>query len=273
MDEEDGFNIWSRYSIIEDSFIEYLKYVPYNENHEHVTSPYLDDLLIRICTLFDSFLKSDLNSNYLTEEAKLPNNGLDELVLKEKREKNTNQKTLNIHDYRELYDPYYKLSSKKVYFLYPVFGTSIIPLLNWKDRHFPYKNKTGLKWWLAYNQLKHDRFSNLNYKANLGNVRDALGALFLVIVYNKNMYRFLIANGIITAGGTYPANLLIKMKSAYPHTTIASFELISCNGITAKSKCFGFIYQMIALYTPPNVEESYARNKFSPPYKEYNNLD
>ena len=62
MNEEDlnmfnsGYSI-EMYRIIEDDFIDFISYVPLEENHLNVYSPKLADIIIRCCNQIETFFK------------------------------------------------------------------------------------------------------------------------------------------------------------------------------------------------------------------------
>lgn len=265
MKEMDAFSIWSRYSIIEDAFIDFLKYVPYIEKHKDVSSPYLDDLLIRACVLLESFFKSEIDSDFLQSDSKKKESGIDTTTLnKLKTESSKERPFIRITDYFQLYDPYYNLSSKHVYYIYPIFNEAFCPFDSWVISKEDGVGKCGLKWWNVYNQLKHNAFSESEDKPTLSIVRSSLGALFLAIIMSKNMYHFLISNGIISAGGLSSSILHPLMIDYYPYST---FGNQFSHGISARSKCFGYIYQSRS--EDENSEKNYAKRIFTPPYKGY----
>jgi|GEM_PF-5109877 len=234
----DTVKIWARYLILEEAFLEFEKYVPFSDEHAQITSPYLDDLLIRSCTSLESFFKS-------ASHCKIFDNIEGQLALEKIR---NNPKNASIKNIETIFNQYYTLSSKKVHHIYPIYKHVFMPFDNWNQENSP-------QWWIEYNGVKHNGFIK---SATYENVRNSLGALFLAIVSHLEMINYLVSISIIHGHGF--AQIAEYLIYNAPHYKIhpAGFKF----SIDARSKLFGYIYSFI----PTDDEQCFFEQIFSPPY-------
>jgi len=247
---KDPVKIWGRYLILEESFQKFMEYVPLNRYHSTITSPYLDDLLIRSCSLLESFFKAASHCKSLDRPGSkicLPQN--------EKSRKNLDNlrngsKFGNIHAIESVFNLHYNLSPKVVHFIYQGYQGGFFPYQNWNQNRSP-------NWWTDYNNLKHSGFANsVHYES----VRNALGALFLAIVTHADMIHHLDAISVIDG---------FDIPSVFSHLYHESpnyeeIEVPPGHGIVARSSIFGFIYT-----TSPSNSYSEQETKemmFTPPF-------
>ncbi len=94
---------WDEYRILEENFLEYLRYVPLSNEHFNVWSLYLGDLLLRTCSIIDSFFKRAIFSSVL--------DGVNNIKLY----RTYTGSQINIDTHRIIFDSFYQLSSKKIY--------------------------------------------------------------------------------------------------------------------------------------------------------------
>jgi hypothetical protein len=160
---------WNEYKSLEEDFIKYLRFVPLADEHDNVWSLHLGDLLIRIGSILDSFFRRAIFSHELDTATNI------------KKHRAKNALKINMGTYREVFDSFYGLSSKKIYERRTF--KSLTPFSNWSLNKSP-------DWWEVYNNVKHDRFENKK-EATLKSTLNALGGLFLLKNYfqKKNHYR------------------------------------------------------------------------------------
>lgn len=215
----DSIIIWNEYVYLEDDFIESIRYLPLVPAHYEVWSAHFADLIIRIGSVFDSFLKRAIFCELLDD--------VDHV--KECRERykpkkeGIRTKNINIVDYYKIFEQFYDLSSKDVHNLH-TFET-VTPFSEWINDYKP------LGWWGAYTDLKHDRFANKEV-ATLGKTLDALGGLFLLNVLHSETALNLVDYDIIKSH--YSKECLKKI--------VTGEEMYNeIEPIYAKTKLFGYI--------------------------------
>jgi hypothetical protein len=142
---------WESFKILYQDFEDSFRYVYPHPNHLDVYSLRYYELLLRACTEFESLCKQKVIEMKLSP--KYP-------------------RDMNITDYYLLADPL-KITNYAVgYHFEPAYFT--VPLNQWKHGH-------KLPWYQDYNEVKHNRVTEFK-RANLRNVLDAVGALFLLIM-------------------------------------------------------------------------------------------
>ena len=193
MDEyfEKGYHI-DRYHALEEDLITFLDYItlefyPKQQNQKYIKSIYLADLMLRIGSnigiFFDKFIEGHVISGEISIASSLFNWEESRKIRKGLREKRINAGSRwqgwNWGDYKRL-DPMLSLSDQRV-LLIPL-NEIIYPFKsNGKREGKPWTEieagETSF-WWNSYNKIKH----NASFRgANLYNVLQSLGALFLLI--------------------------------------------------------------------------------------------
>lgn len=205
---------WDEYKILEEDFIEYLRYVPFTTEHENVWSLYLGDLLIRIGSILDSFFRRAIDSDVLDSANSI------------NTYRNLDDRDINFGTYRKLYDSFYKLSSKKIY-EHRSFE-KFVPFSKWSSGKAP-------DWWDNYNHVKHDRFENKK-EATLKSVLEALSGLFIINVIHLETMPVLVDYDVIRSGGYNKEYLKKILMDKEP--------LEGLNTIYAKSKLFGYVFEL-----------------------------
>jgi hypothetical protein len=155
-----GYSI-EMYRIIEDDFVDFISYVPLEENHLKVYSPKLADIIIRCCNQIEAFFK---------EWLMLPS--LDHLEQIEIYRSKINIKKgprLKIEDYKYFFKPRLRLSEHCLF----------VPTLDKYISPFEEFNSEGKapSWWTVHNNLKHHAFENRK-EATLEVALYAISALF-----------------------------------------------------------------------------------------------
>ncbi len=211
--------VWASYEPLEDTFIDFLSYVPWTPKHKEVWSPKLANLLLNIGSIIDSTFRSYLKWPTLD-------------TAKDINEIRNDQRKQKINGFQKVYDDVYSFSNREVYLLSP--AEKLIPWSNWQ------KQDTPPIWWTAYNKVKHDRFKNIA-EANLENTLNALSGLFLVCVILKEIRPYLVDIGIIKWAqrlGVHTGDLKQLLEENEPIND-------AFNPIIAWSKLFGYIFRSI----------------------------
>lgn len=204
--------VWDEYKFSEKDFVEYLRYVPLTNEHKDVWSLYLGDLLIRICSILDSFFRRTIYSSVLDNATDIT------------RYRALDDRKIDMGVYRELYDPFYQLSSKKVYELQTF--EQLTPFLNWSSNKSP-------DWWNKYNHVKHDRFKN-KIEATLKSVLEALSGLFIINVLHLETMPVLVDYDIINSN-------LAKEHMKYVLSKKEPLEELTT--VYAKTKLLGYVFE------------------------------
>lgn len=148
--------VWEVYLLLEDEFINYIRYVPIVPNHNNVWSYPLASILNNVGSCIDLFFKNAIDCQSLDGKNNIQ-------TIRDKSKK-------NMKDYRSLFDEEYQLSKKTIFNLQNF--SSHCPFYKWGNKQTP-------PWWKNYTDIKHDRFRNKE-KATLSLTLDALGGLFLL---------------------------------------------------------------------------------------------
>ncbi|MCK5494756.1 MAG: hypothetical protein KAJ14_16730 [Candidatus Omnitrophica bacterium] len=214
----DPYIAWEEYKFLEDDFIKYLRYVPLSEDHKNVWSLYLGDLLIRIGSILDSFLKRAMFSSELDNK--------DEININYYRSLDDFQ--ININVYKDIFNPFYQLSTKKIYELRTFEHNT--PFSSWGD-----VNSNSPFWWKNYNKVKHDRFKNKK-EATLKATLEALSGLFILYVMHLDTMPVLVDDGTIKSNiaKDYLKQILLEKE---PLRTVVSPY------VYAKTRIFGYVFK------------------------------
>lgn len=146
---------YDTYSIIEEDFIRLTRVIPIEEQTLSYYSPRFGDILLRVGSSVDIFLRAWINC-YLMDR--------DQEALKLR-----NKKFITIKDYhRVFYEKH--LKDQRVY-VRPL-DKDTVPFAGWTGKSPP-------KWWTAYNNVKHDGFIRKD-SAVLKHTLNGLAALFLL---------------------------------------------------------------------------------------------
>nr|WP_319537646.1 hypothetical protein [uncultured Methanospirillum sp.] len=234
----DSVKIWARYLILEESFLEFEKNIPYSQYHSTVTSPILDDLLVRSCTFLESFFKD-------ASHCKIFDNKVKERDLNIIR---NNPKKASISNIENIFNNYYSLSSKELHFIHPIYQYSFFPYMNWSQQRSP-------EWWGDYNRIKHNGFK---FSVSYESVRNSLGGAFLAVISHVEMLGYLNAISIMEGYG-FAKSVEYLINNA-PDYHQGRFRLGMA--IIARSKLFGYVYSS----SPIGPVEKFVESLFTPPY-------
>lgn len=204
--------VWDEYILLEENFLECLRYVPLFREHFNVWSLNFGDLLIRTCSIIDSFFKRAMFSSEL--------DNADNITYY----RTFDDRQININTHRLIFESFYGLSSKKIYENRKL--NSYIPFSNWNSNDSP-------DWWTAYNHVKHDRFKNKT-EATLEVTINALSALFILNVIHLETMPVLVDYSIIKS------NLA---KGELKRILSQKEPLKEMETVYAKTKLFGYVFE------------------------------
>lgn len=145
----DRLDLVRYYKILENEFIKLLDYIELSDKNLSTFSINNYKLLTNICIEVENNLKGIILSNNYE----------------------TNKKDLSMMDYSNL-DKYLKLKEYKVELNIFYFQKELKPFIRGKDNQ--------LKWYKAYNKLKHNRSKNIEF-ATIENIINALAGLYILL--------------------------------------------------------------------------------------------
>ena len=155
IDENEKSSLLSAARLIIRDLEELWDYIEPCENHKNVYSHRIYELFLRTCTEFEANCKGILFANNYISDSTTSN--------------------LNITDYKNLNEAM-KLSEYEVtYSKWTGELKRTKPFLEWGNTRY-----TPLSWYQAYNQVKHNRYSNF-HEANLKNLLKAINGLLCLL--------------------------------------------------------------------------------------------
>lgn len=207
-----GFS-WATFESIENELLRVIEYIPLETKQYKIYSFQISDIIKNSCSQIDSIFKEisrqcDLSDYPDTEK------------LEKYRERVTKKdKKLSILDYADLFSNYFNLKNMEI--------TVRKNFDSLKPFEVFTKDKSP-KWWQDYNKLKHDFYDNVNL-ATLENALDSLSALFGLQSRIKELYLYLVYNGIFISPNIDYSDL---MKYVKKEPTLNMFSVM------ARSKIF-----------------------------------
>ena len=198
MDEATASNIIRWYEGLEEEVVEFLRYVPPQNQNMNVWSPRLATVIVEACGLIDSLFR------YISP-AKVTIHGK-----KKKRDK------LNILDYAELHSSNLQLPAQKIILLIspPSYRN---PFGIWsKQGSRSFKTPS---WWTINNDLKHQRIDNF-CKATMDMAIDALAGALLIISKVPELLPATLRHGWLDLGGLNPEHLLETLQKGREGRTL-----------------------------------------------------
>ncbi len=188
MKESKAESVLLLYESFEEQIIEFLKYVPAQDENFNTWSPRLATILVDACGLMESLMKYPL-----PQKVRVNNK------IKDKQD-------LKINDIAEIYN---SLSNKKVILLKspPEYSQ---PFSEWLNKDCgQYKSPW---WWRIHNEIKHEKIDFLN-KATLKVTIEALSGLITTIAHFPDMTKALIRYRWFNTRGWNPEAILEKSNS------------------------------------------------------------
>lgn len=170
---------WHTYLNLEKDFIDITRYVALDRNNSGVWSEKIAQLVLLTGSAVDSVFNEMRKSSLLPQIKPI-------VELLQNPEP-------HIGNYREVYEPIYKLSGVELIASHGLTNYGkIIPFQ-------PFAIKKNPAWWDAYNEIKHGFFQNMR-KGTLDYLVHALGALFTLNVLHKDSQQYLATIGVIDMG-------------------------------------------------------------------------
>ena len=175
---------WYRYKRLEEEFINATQFFPFEQRFEGIWSEFFSDFLTKICYSVEGVFRKMLDDTRFDSYSHVPSL------------KNSSQK-INIHYFRDFFDPIYNFSKVKVRTAYGLtsYGTCqpFEGFLKKKYNRIP-------KWWCAYNRVKHGWFIDIE-EATLKNTIEALAGLFVLNILHKESQMYLLKYQNVISGG------------------------------------------------------------------------
>lgn len=226
------------YLLLEEEFLNFVKYVPLVINHDEVWSMKLANLLLLIGSSIDSFFKKSFHYclTILTKEYYFNNHGNfhPRLVDFEKYQHQLRNDRTNMGSFRDVFKEFYEFSDEPVYILKT--KRVLKPFSRWSQGQTP-------EWWKVYRDLKHDRIKNRE-KCTLNITLNALAALFFLNVYHVQSRKKLMEHRKVINSNLNIGYLIREMDER------GNFEE-NLNPILAKTNLFGYIFKGSHYYQYP----------------------
>jgi len=209
---------WAAYKAIEEDMMRVIEYIPLETRQYDVYSFKLTDIIIRSCSHIDSLFKDILRNRDLSDHPNQQKITESKSILEGKK-----KGMLKIADYIEIFADYLNLAPVEV----------IIRRNNDRRRPFKEFENPGDKtptWWRAYNDLKHDFYSNID-QGTLENALASLSALFVLNCQSAWKLRlqeninYLVLNRVITSPNfIHTGHLLNYIKK---HPKLGQYNLLA----------------------------------------------
>jgi hypothetical protein len=174
MDEFAAGQLLDWYERIESGILTFAEHVPLVSENDGFQAPMLASYLIDAAGLIDSVFRD------MTKEMNEVSRG------------SIKRDDCNIIDFYELHNTNLDLNNTRSIMLVSPARTRF-PFSMWKDRY------ATLPWWKAYNDLKHDRLTNIRV-STVGAALDALSGLHQVISRRIDLVPMLIRRGWLSTG-------------------------------------------------------------------------
>jgi len=206
MDEYTGDQVLRWYERMENIILKFSEHVPLVPENDNLKTPFLISCLIDSCGLLDSIFRDLVDHPALEKKST-------------KKKKNN-----NIEDYAKCFSTQFNLPNMRSVLLQAPLRY-LTPFSAWSS-----KTKAGkyssLRWWDAYNNLKHDRLTYIE-EGTLGTTLNALCALHQVLARTPEveMFRQFLRYGWIESPFIEPEEF-IKMveKSGTPTFGYSIFQ-------------------------------------------------
>lgn len=209
---------WAAYRSIEEDMLKVIEDIPLETRQYSVYSFKLADIIVRSCSHIDSLFKDILRNQDLSSH---PN----QQKIKEAKDiiDGTKKGMLTITDYIEIFADYLNLAPVEIFVRRSYDQTKPFGELNNPNL----SDKVPI-WWRAYNDLKHDFYSEIK-KGTLSNALLSLGALFVLNCQSawklrlRENINYLIVNKIIISPNFIHIGHLLKYVMENPKLDKYSF--------------------------------------------------
>lgn len=222
--------------VLEEEFLNFIKYVPLVENHNNVWSMKLANQLLLIGSSIDSFLKNSLQyclTILIEENSQEDNNNPQKVAEYEDYKQRLDSNDTNMKIFRDVFNEFYHLSDEPVYVLSNKWDLK--PFAAWSEDKSP-------DWWDVYTKLKHNRIEHRD-KCTLKITLNALGALFLLNVYHVESRKKLMEQKKVIHSNINVRYLLKIMDKRG--------NIDEINPILAKTYLFGYVFKGGHYYNYP----------------------
>lgn len=206
---------WHTYQYLEERLSRVSRFITFSQCNKETYSEELASLLILTGSAMDTFLRDMKECPYLKEEESYKE--VHEKI-EEKIKEGTDYPFWTIEDYRDAYNPIYRLSDNKIILPFGLeYYGEIQPFIIFNNKMVP-------KWWTAYNKMKHDYYESINKYANLDNVINMLGGLLILNVLHKCSQEYMVLYGFLKSEGNINPPVLVEelrsSKIGYPSPSI-----------------------------------------------------
>lgn len=179
---------WSNFESLEVQVDELETYVAVEPRNGRTYSREISLILFQVASQIDTFFKLAVLDDSLNHSKQI-----DPTKLADCRTKSQNNQQIKIGEFRDIFNPFYKLSKWRVNIGRPFLQyREIQPFIRFSTQQSP-------SWWTAYNKVKHDMFNNRN-RGNLENLLQAMAGLFLLNVLHRPNQPVLILKNVIRNG-------------------------------------------------------------------------
>lgn len=209
--------VWKTYTMVEKDFLDFIEYVPLTQEHSKVYSIKLSDMLLRLGSYIDTLFKEMLLFDGLDQ-----NSNVNQSKLKKARKRKEEGK-ISIKNYREIFEPYYKLSERAIVVYDPHHNFVTYPFLQFGKGRSP-------PWWNKYNRVKHDLYKNMK-EATMHRVLHALAGLFLLNTIHVEERLYLLDIGVIRSEAIPYHYLRDHLQSDVDIKTKANQDIIAQSGL------------------------------------------
>ena len=179
---------WAAYKSIEEDMMRVTEHVPLETRQYGAYSFKLTDIIIRSCSHIDSLFKDIIRNQDFSGHPNQQKITECKGILGDRR-----GRMLTIADYIEIFAEYLNLAPIEVFIRRNY--DQIKPFKEFENLNLGDKIPT---WWRAYNDLKHDFYSNIN-QGTLKNALASLSALFVLNCKLPENISYLVLNRVITS--------------------------------------------------------------------------
>jgi len=211
---KEGFS-WAAFESIENELLRIIEFIPLETRQYKIFSFQLSDIIKNSCSQIDSIFKEISRQCNLSDYP-------DKKKLKEYIDRVKKQdRSLSILDHVDVFSTYFNLQNMEI-----TIRRNFDSLEPFKD----FTENKSSKWWQDYNKLKHDFYDNVHL-ATLENALDSLSALFGLQCEIKELYEYLVYNGIFISPNLDYTDLLTYTEK---EPTLEKFSVM------ARSKVFEY---------------------------------
>ena len=196
---------WAAYKSIEEDMMRVSEHVPLETRQYDIYSFKLTDIIIRSCSHIDSLFKDIIRNQDLSSH---PNQ--QKITECKKILEGRKGRILKITDYIKIFAGYLNLAPVEV-----VIRRNYDQIKPFKEFENPNLDNKIPTWWRAYNDLKHDFYTNIK-QGTLKNALASLSALFVLNCKLPENINYLVLNRVITSPNFIHIGHLLKYIKENP---------------------------------------------------------